>query len=61
MRFFGPQTVFLYFVYPMLAVGSYFLVICSTCIFLAFGEESDKPRTNSADGFQPVLSSLSEE
>jgi hypothetical protein len=54
MRFFDPHTVLLYFVYPMLALGSYVLIICFICIFLAFGEKSDKIRARPADGSQPV-------
>jgi hypothetical protein len=54
MRFFGPHAVLLHFVNPMLALGSYLLIIRSICMFLAFGEESDKIRAQSADGSHPV-------
>jgi hypothetical protein len=54
MDFFDPHTVSTYFVYSMLAFGAYFLIIYSLCIFLAFGEESDKIRAQSADGSQRV-------
>jgi hypothetical protein len=53
MGFFNPHTIVVYLIYPMLALASYFLIICSICIFLAFGEESDQIRAQSADGSQP--------
>jgi hypothetical protein len=54
MRFFDSHTLLLYLVYPMLALGAELLIISSMCKFLAFGEESDKIRTQSADVSQPV-------
>jgi hypothetical protein len=54
MRFFDSHTILLYLVYPIVALGVYFLIISSICIFLAFGEESDKIRARLADGTQPV-------
>jgi hypothetical protein len=54
MRFFDSHTILLYLVYPVLALGIYVLAISSICIFLAFGEESDKIRAQAADGSQPV-------
>jgi hypothetical protein len=54
MRFADSHSILLYLVYPMLALGIYFLIISSICIFLAFGEESDKIRAQLADGSQPV-------
>jgi hypothetical protein len=42
MKFFDSHTLLLYLVYPMLALGIYFLIISSICMFLAFKEESDK-------------------
>jgi hypothetical protein len=54
MGSFDSHTVLIYFVYPMLALGSYVFFIWAGCIFLAFGEESDEIRAQSADGSQPV-------
>lgn len=54
MRFFGPHPVLIFFVYSALGLGSDFLIICSICAFLTFGEESDKIRAKSMDGSQPV-------
>jgi hypothetical protein len=54
MGIFDPHTVLKYFVYLMLALGSYVLIIFSACIFLAFGEESDKIRAQSADASHPI-------
>jgi hypothetical protein len=44
MRFFGPHTLLLHFIYPMLGLGGYVLIVFSICVFLAFGEESDGMR-----------------
>jgi hypothetical protein len=54
MKVFDSHTSLLYLVYPMLALGIYFLIISSICMFLAFGEESDEIRARPADGSQPV-------
>jgi hypothetical protein len=47
MRFGDPHTLLLYFVYAMLGLSGYFLIMCSLCMFLAFGEASDKIRPQS--------------
>ena len=54
MKFFDSHILLLYLVYPMLALGIYLLIISSICMFLAFGEESDRIRAQWADGSQPV-------
>lgn len=50
MGFFDPHTAIIYFVYAMLALAGYFLIVWSICIFLAFGERSDKIRAQSKHG-----------
>jgi hypothetical protein len=57
MRFFDSHTILLYLVYhPMLALGIYFLIISSICMFLAFGEESDKFEHNWQMDLNPFVS-----
>jgi hypothetical protein len=40
----------------MLALGIYFLIISSICMFLAFGEESDKIEHNWQMDLNPFVS-----
>jgi hypothetical protein len=45
MRSSDPHTLLLHCLYAMLGLGGYFLIMRSICLFLAFGEESDKFRS----------------
>jgi hypothetical protein len=47
MRFGDPHTLLLLFVYAVLGLSGYFLIICFFCMFLAFGEASDRIRPKS--------------
>jgi hypothetical protein len=54
MRFSDPHTLLQYFIYVVLGMGGYFLIICSLCRFLAFGEASDGIRSRSVRGVRLI-------